>query len=546
MISSSFSGSVNQLGGVFTNGKPLPDHIRQDIIRMSLQGIKSCEISRQLKISHGCISKILNRFHSTGSAKPACTGGSRPKVATNDVISAIVDLKRNNPDMFAREIQEAVIDRGICTKETAPSLSSVNRILRRHSLGNRACSPDNLSRTNASLPLETRHSLQQFSNVPQLTGINSNSNGIPPTPVPSGLKRKHEDDGISLPPKVMKTEVPESSALSSTFDSNVIQHTKAPVTRMHTSNDKVKMQQPPTFVNPLSARNGNTTTLTNGHPVGQTGQTPKTQRANITLSHSYGQSSNGMESNTTTVKDFSERVRELQSTGFPYYHPEMGWMNLIPISYETMAELGLPKSIMSKSANSIFYDGDMKQATTKIKTTGQDVLTINSNAINTQNVQNMEINTKPVQTGAAAGKICTTPSLEFPKEQTFMTLNPFMNKTPNTDNPSSVITSTIRETKDQKSTGHAAPVQQEPNDKAAMTSGYHTGMVDYSKECQGAAGAVDLSDIMEIPLDDTGSTFDDFDESSDKLETPITPPFEQKFEAQRVKKELFPVLNVSY
>ena len=452
--------------------------------------------------------------------------------------------------MFAREIQEAVIDRGICTKETAPSLSSVNRILRRHSLGNRACSPDSLSRTDASLPLDNKPVLPQFSNGPQLTGINSNSNGIPPTSVPSGIKRKHEDDVISLPPKVMKTEVPESSALSSSiFESNVIQHTKAPVTHMHTSNDKVKMQQPPRFVNPLSARNGNTTTLTNGHPVGQTGQASKTQRVNITLSHSYGQSSSGMDSNTTTVKDFSERVRELQSTGFPYYHPAMGWMNLIPISYETMAELGLPKSIMSKSANSIFYDGDMKQATAKIKTTGQDVLNINSNVINTQNVQNVEINTKPVQTSAAAGKICAMnapPSLQFPQEQTFTVLNPFMNKTPNTDNPSSVITSTIRETKDQKSTGHAAPVQQEPNDKAAMTSGYHAGMVDYSKEGQGAAGAVDLSDIMEIPLDDTGSTFDDFDESSDKLETPITPPFEQKFEAQRVKKELFPVLNVSY
>ena len=49
MIFSSFSGSVNQLGGVFTNGKPLPDHIRQDIIRMSLQGIKSCEISPPTK-----------------------------------------------------------------------------------------------------------------------------------------------------------------------------------------------------------------------------------------------------------------------------------------------------------------------------------------------------------------------------------------------------------------------------------------------------------------------------------------------------------------
>ncbi len=44
-------GRINQLGGVFINGRPLPNHLRMKIIDMAAQGIRPCAISRQVLIN---------------------------------------------------------------------------------------------------------------------------------------------------------------------------------------------------------------------------------------------------------------------------------------------------------------------------------------------------------------------------------------------------------------------------------------------------------------------------------------------------------------
>lgn len=61
---------------------------------------------------------------------PGLIGGSKPKVATPTVVSKIEQYKRENPTIFAWEIRERLISENICTNTTAPSVSSINRILR--------------------------------------------------------------------------------------------------------------------------------------------------------------------------------------------------------------------------------------------------------------------------------------------------------------------------------------------------------------------------------------------------------------------------------
>ncbi|XP_037084468.1 paired box protein Pax-5-like [Pollicipes pollicipes] len=123
-------GGVNQLGGVFVNGRPLPDMVRHKIVELAHNGVRPCDISRQLRVSHGCVSKILSRFYETGSFKAGVIGGSKPKVATPHVVDAIAKYKRENPTMFAWEIRDRLLAESVCNQDNVPSVSSINRIVR--------------------------------------------------------------------------------------------------------------------------------------------------------------------------------------------------------------------------------------------------------------------------------------------------------------------------------------------------------------------------------------------------------------------------------
>uniref|UniRef100_A0A6P7F676 Paired box protein Pax-1 n=1 Tax=Diabrotica virgifera virgifera TaxID=50390 RepID=A0A6P7F676_DIAVI len=123
-------GEVNQLGGVFVNGRPLPNAVRLRIVELSQVGIRPCDISRQLRVSHGCVSKILARYHETGSILPGAIGGSKPRVTTPKVVAYIKKLKQKDPGIFAWEIRDRLLSDGVCDKYNVPSVSSISRILR--------------------------------------------------------------------------------------------------------------------------------------------------------------------------------------------------------------------------------------------------------------------------------------------------------------------------------------------------------------------------------------------------------------------------------
>ena len=114
---------INQLGGIFVSGRPLPDTTRQKIVELAHSGARPCDISRILQVSNGCVSKILGRYYETGSIRPKAIGGSKPRVATSLVVNAVRRYKQECPSIFAWEIRDRLVQEGICSQDNVPSVS---------------------------------------------------------------------------------------------------------------------------------------------------------------------------------------------------------------------------------------------------------------------------------------------------------------------------------------------------------------------------------------------------------------------------------------
>ncbi|CAK5033391.1 unnamed protein product [Meloidogyne enterolobii] len=125
--SASRSSGVNQLGRTYSPGLPLSMSERQQIVDLHKSGWKICDISKCLCITHSCVSKILQRYRTTGSVRPKDAKEGRQE---SPLVAAIRDYRTRLGIVRQSEIREQLIRDGLCRRENAPSRSSINHILR--------------------------------------------------------------------------------------------------------------------------------------------------------------------------------------------------------------------------------------------------------------------------------------------------------------------------------------------------------------------------------------------------------------------------------
>jgi len=65
----------------------------------------------------------LFRYYETGTIQPRAIGGSKPRVATPEVVEKISLYKKESPSTFAWEIRDRLLKEGVCNNENLPSVS---------------------------------------------------------------------------------------------------------------------------------------------------------------------------------------------------------------------------------------------------------------------------------------------------------------------------------------------------------------------------------------------------------------------------------------
>ena len=114
---------------MYVSGKPLSRELRRRIINLSCLGLRQCDISRQLKVTHGCISKLLSKYQETGNVDPVQNAG-RPRVITAEIEKKIDQYRRADPGAFCWELREHLLRDNVCSVDEIPSLSSISRLVK--------------------------------------------------------------------------------------------------------------------------------------------------------------------------------------------------------------------------------------------------------------------------------------------------------------------------------------------------------------------------------------------------------------------------------
>ena len=160
---------MNQLGGVYINGKPLPKEIREEIIELARLGVRPCDISRRLKITHGCISKLLSKYQKTGSINPGGANVGRPRVITPKIEENIEEYRREQPGIFSWELRDRLLSENVCSRENLPSLSSISRLIKHKMMARAACNKQGYKKNDENSQMSrniSSHSIEDILNLP--------------------------------------------------------------------------------------------------------------------------------------------------------------------------------------------------------------------------------------------------------------------------------------------------------------------------------------------------------------------------------------------
>ncbi|XP_028391075.1 uncharacterized protein LOC114515952 [Dendronephthya gigantea] len=111
-------------------GQALPIEVRNRIIFLWHEGQSPSQIGFNLNLKRQTVSNIINNFVTRGSAEALKGRRQQRNSRTDDVCVHIEFCKQARPSMYAKEIQQSLVENNICLPQNVPSQSSVSRCVK--------------------------------------------------------------------------------------------------------------------------------------------------------------------------------------------------------------------------------------------------------------------------------------------------------------------------------------------------------------------------------------------------------------------------------
>ena len=119
-----------------SQGKPLPDIVRHQVVRLHLQGRSQRSIATVLDISKSTVGNIVSNYSETGEENrplsQKCRGRERQKLDV-ETMKAIELYKIAKPSIYAKEIRSKLVEDNVCVYQNLPSIRYINMGL--HEIG---------------------------------------------------------------------------------------------------------------------------------------------------------------------------------------------------------------------------------------------------------------------------------------------------------------------------------------------------------------------------------------------------------------------------
>ena len=120
----------NCVGKIYLPGKPYSKEERALVLDKFNRGESYAVISEKCGITKEGCRKIVQRAIQTQSLNSRFTGGKKYTVRTAEIVSFVEYMKFQSPSMYASEIRQKLLDRGICNNQNLPCLTVINDIIK--------------------------------------------------------------------------------------------------------------------------------------------------------------------------------------------------------------------------------------------------------------------------------------------------------------------------------------------------------------------------------------------------------------------------------